>query len=152
MFWESFLVLLRFLVKNAKNNIFEDKCFLSKMFYQKKQAATNWSSHLKNIKHFNIFKRQIFYAIFKNRIFPRFFKITTSTRKNHCMRLILCQHGRQKPTKLDWSILQWKKCLTASHFRFQSKNLRINFKAFINDFLYFFSRMVTSVNPVICFK
>ena len=34
MFWKSFLVLLRFLVKNAKNNIFEDKCFLSKMFYQ----------------------------------------------------------------------------------------------------------------------
>ena len=37
-----------FLVKNANNNIFEDKCFLSKMFYQiKMQAATNWSSHLK---------------------------------------------------------------------------------------------------------
>ena len=36
-----------FLVKHAKNNIFEDKCFLSKMFYQiKMQAATNWSSHL----------------------------------------------------------------------------------------------------------
>ena len=32
VFWKSFLVLLRFLVKNAKNNIFEDKCFLSKMF------------------------------------------------------------------------------------------------------------------------
>ena len=27
VFWKSFLVLLRFLVKNAKNNIFEDKCF-----------------------------------------------------------------------------------------------------------------------------
>ena len=62
VFWKSFLVLLRFfLVKNAKNNIFEDKGFLSKMFYQiKMQAATNWSSHLKNIKHFNFFKRQIF--------------------------------------------------------------------------------------------
>ena len=71
VFWKSFLVLLRFLVKNAENNIFEDKCFLSKMFYEiKMQAATNWSSHLKNIKHFNFFKRQIFYAIFKNHIFP----------------------------------------------------------------------------------
>ena len=47
VFWKSFLVLLRFLVKNAKNNIFEDKCFFSKMFYQiKMQAATIWSSHL----------------------------------------------------------------------------------------------------------
>ena len=69
VFWKSFLVLLSFLVKNAKNIIFEDKCILSKMFYQiKMQAATNWSSHLKNIKHFIFFKRQIFYAIFKNRI------------------------------------------------------------------------------------
>ena len=37
-----------FLLKMQKNNIFEDKCFFSKMFYQiKMQAATNWSSHLK---------------------------------------------------------------------------------------------------------
>ena len=57
VFLKSFLALLRFLVKNAKNNIFEDKCSLSKMFYQiKMQAATNWSSHLKNIKHLNFFK------------------------------------------------------------------------------------------------
>ena len=34
VFWKGFLVLLRFLVKNAENNIFEDKCFLSKMFSQ----------------------------------------------------------------------------------------------------------------------
>ena len=67
LFWKSFLVLLSFLVKNAKNNILVDKCFLSKMFYQiKMQAAANWFSHLK--------KR---------------------------MRLIICQHSRQKPTKLD---------------------------------------------------
>ena len=92
-----------FLVKMQKNNIFEVKCFLSEMFYQiKMQAATNWGSHLKKkIKNFNFFKRQIFYAIFKNRIFPIFLKIISSTRKNHCMRLILCQHGRQKPTELD---------------------------------------------------
>ena len=45
---KSFLALLRFLVKNAKNNIFEDKCFLSKIFHQiKMQAATNWPSHFK---------------------------------------------------------------------------------------------------------
>ena len=84
VFWKSFLVLLHFLVKNAKNNIFEDKCFLSnllKMFYQiKMQAATSWSSHLKKNKHLNFFKQYIFYAIFKNRIFPRFLKIISSTR------------------------------------------------------------------------
>ena len=87
-----------------KKTFLKINVFLSKMFYQiKMQAATNWSSHLKkkNIKHFNFFKRQIFYAIFKNHIFPRFLKIISSTRKNHCMRLILCQHGRQKPTKRD---------------------------------------------------
>ena len=82
-----------FFGKNAKNNVFEDKWFLSKMFSQiKMQAATNWSSHLKNIKHLIFFKRQIFNAIFKNYIFPRFLKIICSTRKKHCMRLILCKH------------------------------------------------------------
>ena len=102
VFWKSFLVLLRFLVKNAKNNIFEDKCFLSKVFYQiNMQGAQTGLAILKNIKHLNFFKRQFFYAIFKNRIFPRFLKIISSTRKIHCMRLILCQHGRQNPTKLD---------------------------------------------------
>ena len=48
VFWKKILLLPRFLVKNAKNNVFEDKWFLSKMFSQiKMQAATNWSSHLK---------------------------------------------------------------------------------------------------------
>ena len=51
-FGKVFLYFFVFLVKNAKNNIFEDKCFLSKMFYQiKMQAATNWSSHLIKKKH-----------------------------------------------------------------------------------------------------
>ena len=73
VFWKSFLVLLRFWVKDAKNNIFEDKCFSSKMFYQiKMQAATNWGSHLKKRQTFQFFKRQIFYAMFKNRIFRDF--------------------------------------------------------------------------------
>ena len=48
VFWKKNLLLPRFLVKNAKNNVFEDEWFLSKMFSQiKMQAATNWSSHLK---------------------------------------------------------------------------------------------------------
>ena len=39
---EKNLLLPRFLVKNAKNNVFEDKWFLSKMFSQiKMQDATN---------------------------------------------------------------------------------------------------------------
>ena len=70
---EKNLLLARFLVKMQINNVFEDKCFLSKMFSQiKMQAATNWSSHLKNIKHLIFFKRQIFNAIFKNYIFRDF--------------------------------------------------------------------------------
>ena len=43
VFWKKNRLLPRFLGKKCKNNVFEDKCFLSKM-----QAATNWSSHLKN--------------------------------------------------------------------------------------------------------
>ena len=46
-FWRKFFFFPVFLVKNAKNNAFKDKWFLSKIFYQiKMQAATNWSSHL----------------------------------------------------------------------------------------------------------
>ena len=76
VFWKSFLVLLRFLVKNAKKNILEDKCFLSKMFYQiKMQAVTNWSSHLKKHQTFQFFQttdflcnfqKSNFYEIFEN--------------------------------------------------------------------------------------
>ena len=44
---EKFSCTSSFFDKNAKNNIFEDKCFLRKIFYLlKMQAATNWSSHL----------------------------------------------------------------------------------------------------------
>ena len=63
--------------KCKENNVFEDtcKCFLSKTFSQiKMQANTNWSSHLKNIKHLIFFKRQIFNAIFKNNIFTEIFE------------------------------------------------------------------------------
>ena len=58
-FLEKFSFSSSFLVKNAKNNVFEDKYFFSKIFYQiKMQAATNWSSHLKNIKHLNFIKER----------------------------------------------------------------------------------------------
>ena len=57
VFWKKNLLLPRFLVKKCKKkNVFEDKCFLSKVFSQiKMQAATNWSSHLKNIKYLMIY-------------------------------------------------------------------------------------------------
>ena len=49
------------------------------------QAATNWSSHLKKHQVFDLFSNDI-----KKLRFLRFLKIICSTRKNHCMRLILC--------------------------------------------------------------
>ena len=75
VFWKSFLGLLRFLVKNAKSNIFEDKCFLSKMFYQiKMQAATNWSSHLKKHQTFEFFQTTDFFCNFKKSHFSEIFE------------------------------------------------------------------------------
>ena len=72
--WKSFLALLRFLVKTAKNNIFEDKCFLSKMFYQiKMQAATNWSNHLKKHQTFDFFSNDRFFMQFSKIAFFRDF-------------------------------------------------------------------------------
>ena len=74
LFWKSFLVFLRFLVKNAKNYIFEDKCFLSKIFYQiKMQAATNWSSHLKKHQTFHFFQMTDFFMQFSKIAFFRDF-------------------------------------------------------------------------------
>ena len=62
---KSFLLLPRFLVKNAKNNVFEDKRFLSKIFYQIKiQANTNWSSHLKKHQTFDFFSNDRFFRQF----------------------------------------------------------------------------------------
>ena len=65
-----------FFVKNAKNNVFEDKWFWSKIFYQIKiQANTNWSSHLKKHQTFDFFQtidflhnfqKSQFYEIFEN--------------------------------------------------------------------------------------
>ena len=45
---EKFSFTSSFLIKNAKFNVFEEKWFLSKMFYHiKMQAAENWSSNIK---------------------------------------------------------------------------------------------------------
>ena len=75
VFWKSFLALLCFLVKNAKNNIFEDKCFLSKMFYQiEMQAATNCSSHLKKHQTFEFFQMTDFLCNFQKSHFPEIFE------------------------------------------------------------------------------
>ena len=76
VFWKSFHVLLQLLVKNAKNNIFEDKCFLSKMFYETKmQAATNWSSHLRKHQTFEIFQTTDFLRNYQKSHFSSFLKI-----------------------------------------------------------------------------
>ena len=73
--WKSFLALLRFLDKNAKNNIFEDKWFLSKMFYQiKMQAATKWSSHLKKHQTFDFFQTTDFLCNFQKSHFSEIFE------------------------------------------------------------------------------
>ena len=56
VFGKKNLLLPRFSVKNAKNNVFEDKWFLSKMFYPIKiQANTKWSCHLKKHQTFDFF-------------------------------------------------------------------------------------------------
>ena len=57
--------------KCKKKNVFEDKCFFSKMFSQiKMQAATNWSSHLKKHQTFDFFSN--------DRFLMQFSKITIS--------------------------------------------------------------------------
>ena len=64
-----------FLVKNAKHNIFEDKCCLSKMLYQiKMQAATNLSSHLKKHQTFDFFQATDFLCNFQKSHFPEIFE------------------------------------------------------------------------------
>ena len=66
VFWKRSLLPPRFLVKNAKNNVFEDKWFLSKIFYQiKMQAATYWSSHPKKHQTFDFFQTTDFLRNFQ---------------------------------------------------------------------------------------
>ena len=75
VFRKSFLALLRFLVKNAKNNILEEKCFFSKMFYQiKMQAATNWSSHFKKHETFEFFQTTDLLCNFQKSHFSEIFE------------------------------------------------------------------------------
>ena len=72
---EKFSCTSSFLVKNAKNNIFEDNCFWSKMFYQiKMQAATNWSSHLRKHETFNFFQTTDFLCNFQKSHFSESFE------------------------------------------------------------------------------
>ena len=70
-----FLYFFVFLVKNAKNNSFEDKCFLSKIFYQlKMQAASNWSSYLKKHQTFQFFSKDRFLCNFQKSHFSEIFE------------------------------------------------------------------------------
>ena len=57
VFWKKNSFTSSFFGINAKkNNVFEDKWCLSKMFSQiKMQAATNWSSDLKKHQVFDFF-------------------------------------------------------------------------------------------------
>ena len=68
MFLEKFSFTSSFFfcfVKNAKNTVFEDIWFWSKIFYQIKiQVNTNWSSHLKKIKHLIFFSNDRFFTQF----------------------------------------------------------------------------------------
>ena len=58
-----------------KKNIFEDKCFFSKMFYQiKMQAATNWSSTLKKHQTFDFFQTTDFVLQFSKIAFSEIFE------------------------------------------------------------------------------
>ena len=63
------------MVKNAKNNVFEDKWFWSKIFYQIKiQANTNWSSHLKKHQTFDFFQTIDFLHNFQKSQFSEIFE------------------------------------------------------------------------------
>ena len=58
-----------------KNNVFEDKWFWSKIFYQIKiQANTNWSSHLKKHHTFDFFQTIDFLHKFQKSQFSEIFE------------------------------------------------------------------------------
>ena len=64
-----------FLAKNANKKVFEDKCFLSKVFYQiKMHAATNWFSHLKKHQTFEFFSNDRFFMQFSKITFSEIFE------------------------------------------------------------------------------
>ena len=75
VFLEKFSFTSSFFVKNAKNNVFEDKWFWSKIFYQIKiQANTNWSRHLKKHQTFDFFQTIDFLHNFQISQFSEIFK------------------------------------------------------------------------------
>ena len=62
-------------LKMQTNNIFENKYFFSKMFYQiKMQAATNWSSHLIKHQTFQFFQTTDFLCNFQKSHFSEIFE------------------------------------------------------------------------------
>ena len=64
-----------FWLKMKKKNIFEDKCLLSKRFYQiKMQTATNWSRHLKKHETFQFFQTTDFLCNFQKSHFSEIFE------------------------------------------------------------------------------
>ena len=75
-FGKDFFYFLVFGKKNAKSNVFDDKCFFfSKMFSQTKmQAATNWSSHLRKYQTFHFFQTTDFLCNFQKSHFSEIFE------------------------------------------------------------------------------
>ena len=63
--------------------------------------------------------------------FPIFLKITSSTRLNLCMSLILSENDRRAPTESDQSILGRLNGMPAAHFQFECETININFTAYV---------------------
>ena len=75
VFWKSVLELLRFLVKNAKNNIFEDKCFLSIFFIKLKcRRLQTGLAILKKHQTFEFFQTTDFLCNFQKLHFSEIFE------------------------------------------------------------------------------
>ena len=76
VFLETFSLTFSFLVKNEKKkNVFGDKWFWSKTFYQIKiQANTNWSSHLKKHQTVDFFQAINFLHNFQKSQFSEIFE------------------------------------------------------------------------------
>ena len=99
MFGKSFILLLRFLVKNAKKTTFlKINVFLVKWFIKLKcRRLQTGLAILKNIKHLIFFQMTDFYGIFKKHILQRYLKSSVARIKSLDF---LCEHGRQNPTKV----------------------------------------------------
>ena len=74
-FGKNIFYFLVFFVKNAKNNVFEDKWFLSKMFSQIKcRRLQTGLATLKNIKHLIFFQTTDFLYNFQKSHFSEIFE------------------------------------------------------------------------------